>query len=66
MSDYLIKILDVFKDKKTKAKIMLVVNDLKLTRYLFKDFHISEYNKIYQIGKKKSVHLIITNYTKPE
>ncbi|RTL06723.1 hypothetical protein EKK58_04270 [Candidatus Dependentiae bacterium] len=62
MTDYYIKFIDILKDKKTKAKIMLVINDLKILRWLYKDFVKGDYMRIYQASKKKSKHLIITNY----
>ena len=58
----LINILKAMENKKTKAKIMLVINRLKIIEYLFKNFKMEIYNKIYQLGKKKAQHLIITNY----
>jgi site-specific DNA-adenine methylase len=62
MTDYIFKIYDIMKDKKTKCKIMLIINDLKILRRIFQDFIKGDYNKIYQVGKKKMKHLIITNY----
>jgi site-specific DNA-adenine methylase len=61
-TDMPILILDYFKNKKTKCKIMLVVNDIKYIRMLFKDYIKCEYDKIYQIGKRKEKHLVICNY----
>jgi site-specific DNA-adenine methylase len=62
MTDYYAKFYDVLKDKKTKAKIMLIINDLKILRWIYKDFLKGDYNRIYQASKKKMKHLIITNY----
>lgn len=62
MTDIMVKTKEMMKDKKTKAKIMLVINKLDIVKYFFKDFNIFEYEKIYQVGKKKSIHLVITNY----
>ena len=45
-----------------KCKVMLIINRLNLLEYLFKDYIKGEYMRIYQISKKKSIHLIITNY----
>ncbi len=45
-----------------KCKIMIVVNDNELMRFLFDGFIKDTYEKIYQISKKKTMHLIITNY----
>lgn len=46
----------------SKCKIMLIINDLKIIRFIFGDMVKGEYNKVYQMAKKKAVHLIITNY----
>lgn len=62
MTDYYIKFLNILNDKKTKAKIMLIINDLKILRWIYKDYIKGDYNRTYQIGKKKNKHLIITNY----
>ena len=45
-----------------KCKCMLIINDLYILRYIFKNFIKGSYIKIYMIGKKKCRHLIITNY----
>ena len=45
-----------------KCKVLLIINDLEIIRYIFKNFVKGGYNKIYQIGKKRSRHLIICNY----
>ena len=42
--------------------MMFIINDLKILRWLFKDFIKGEYKKIYQIGKREDNHLIISNY----
>jgi site-specific DNA-adenine methylase len=62
VTDMIYKIYEIFNDKTTKAKIMLIINDMKIIRWFFKDFHTEEYDKIYQIAKRKDKHLIITNY----
>lgn len=62
MTSYFFKFLDIFKDKTTKAKIMLIINDLAIIRELYKDFIVGSYEKIYQASKKKMNHLIIANY----
>jgi len=61
-TDFYLKFLEVLKDKKTKAKIMLIINDLKILRVLYKDYIKGDYGKIYQVCKKKARHLIIANY----
>lgn len=61
-TDFYFKFLDILDDTKTKAKIMLVINDLKILRTLYKNYIKSDYNKTYQTSNKKTKHLIITNY----
>ena len=61
-TEIIYKIYELMKDKKTKAKIMFIINDLMILRWLFKDFIKGEYKKIYQIGKREDNHLIICNY----
>lgn len=61
-TNILYEILEVLEDDKTEAKIMLVINDLKILRWLFKKFIKGSYDKIYQISKRKDKILIITNY----
>lgn len=48
--------------KTAKAKIMLIINDNKLNRYIFNDFIVGEYDRVYQVTKRKTKHLIIVNY----
>ena len=45
-----------------KCKVMLIINDLKIIRYIYGDYVKGQNDKIYQLGKRKSRHLIITNY----
>ena len=45
-----------------KCKVLLIINDLEIIRYIFKNFVKGKYNKIYLLGKKRSRHLIICNY----
>ena len=59
-TDYLIDILEMFKS--CKCKIMLVINDLKITRHLFRDYNFIDYVKTYGLSKRKERHLVITNY----
>lgn len=61
-TEIIYKIYEILKDKTTKCKIMLVINDLKILRWLFKDFIKGDYLKIYQVGKRREKHLIICNY----
>ena len=48
--------------KTAKAKIMLIINDNALNRYIFNNYIKGSYIRIYQITKRKNNHLIITNY----
>jgi len=48
--------------KTCKCKVMLVINKLDIITYLFKEFHKIDYIRIYQIGKKKSIHSVFCNY----
>jgi hypothetical protein len=59
-TEYLIDILEMFKS--CKCKIMLVINDLKITRHLFRDYNFIDYVKTYGLSKRKERHLVITNY----
>ena len=62
-NDMTLIIVDILKLlKNSKCKIMLIINKLDILTYLFKDYIKGEYEKIYQISKKKVIHLIITNY----
>ncbi len=61
-TDILCEVLDIFKNENTKAKIMLIINDMKIIRYLFKNYVKDIYERVYQLSKKKTTHLIITNY----
>ena len=45
-----------------KCKVMLIINDLKIIRYIYGDYVKGQYDKIYQLTHRKSRHLIITNY----
>ena len=45
-----------------KAKIMLIINDNALNRYIFNKFIKGSYLRLYQLTKTKSNHLIVTNY----
>jgi site-specific DNA-adenine methylase len=47
----------------SKAKIMLIINKNAITSYLYYDYIRGEYKKTYQWFKRKTKHLIITNYT---
>ena len=55
-----IDILELLKNG--KCKVLLIINKNAINEYIFKDFIKGEYNKIYQITKRITDHLIITNY----
>lgn len=61
-TNIIIDILKLFEDRHVKCKIMLIINDLAIIRYLFKTFIKGSYKRIYQMGKKQMNHLIICNY----
>ena len=48
--------------KECKSKVMLIINKNAITEHLYKDYIRGEYSKLYQLVKKKTKHLIITNY----
>jgi site-specific DNA-adenine methylase len=60
MSDLLCIIREYIKD--CKCKVMLIINDLKINRYIYEGYIKMTYNIIYQISKKQTTHLVITNY----
>ena len=43
------------------AYIVLCLEDNWIIKLLFKDYIKAEYNKKYEMSKKKTTHLIITN-----
>jgi len=45
-----------------KCKVMLVINSNAIIKYIFNGFIKYEYDKTYSASKKKTKHLIITNY----
>ena len=59
-TEILIELLDFMKTCKCKA--MIVINRLKILEWLYKDYIKLNYKKIYQIGKKKNIHIVCTNY----
>lgn len=62
MSDMVIHILNIMNDPKTKAKMMLIINDLKLIRMIYGDLVKGSYSKTYGFSSRKEQHLIIMNY----
>ena len=45
-----------------KCRIMIVINDNAILRYLFDGYIKATYDKLYSISKKKDTLMIITNY----
>ena len=62
MSDIIYKLLEYIKDKKTKAKVMIVINGNHLIKWLYKDFIKAEYIKNYGFSNKIVSHVVICNY----
>jgi len=62
MTMIMVDLLKIIKSDDTKAKIMIIVNDLDLLRYIFNDYIKGDYKRIYQLSKKEDTHLIICNY----
>lgn len=62
MTDILVRIKEIFNNPETKCKIMLIINDLKIIRWLFDGFIKADYIKKYGISRKVEKHLIICNY----
>jgi site-specific DNA-adenine methylase len=57
---YLLDFLEILEN--AKCKIMLIINDLKLIRYLFRDYNMVDYNKTYGMSRRQEKHLVIMNY----
>lgn len=55
-----IDILDFI--KVCKCKCMLIINKNAITEHLYKKYIVGEYDKMYQLTKKKTKHLIVCNY----
>ena len=66
VTDIIYKILEIFRNPLTKAKMMLVINDMKIIRWLFDGYVRGEYKKIYQLSKREDNHLIICNYSEQD
>jgi len=66
VTDIIYKILEIFKNPLTKAKMMLIINDMKIIRWLFDGYIRGEYKKIYQMSKREDKHLIICNYVEED
>lgn len=57
---FYIDILNYF--KKSKCKIMMIVNKSEIMKYLFNDYYKDEYSVMYSISKNKEKLMILTNY----
>ena len=55
-----VDIVDFFNS--AKCKIMLIINKNAITSRLYEKYIVDEYDKIYQMTKKKTKHLVICNY----
>lgn len=53
-------ILDILKKKKNKT--LLIINKSCIIEYLYKKYIKEEYIKLYRMTKKKTFHLIVSNY----
>ena len=49
---------------KMKCKVLLCLEDNWIINLLFKKYITMKYDKIYQMTKKKTTHLIMDNFTK--
>jgi hypothetical protein len=47
-----------------KSCLMLIINNNAITKFIYKDFIIGEYNKEYSYTQNKTIHLIISNKNK--
>jgi len=45
-----------------KCKVMLIINNSEIIKYLFKDYYKGCYNKTYELSKNKEMLNIYTNY----
>lgn len=54
--------VDLVKQLEQPNKILIIINENALTRFLFAKYIKSSYDKTYQYKKTKTKHLILTNY----
>jgi DNA adenine methylase len=47
--------------KVCKCKVIMIINSTAITDYLYEDFIVKKYDFIYQITKKKAIHMIVSN-----
>jgi len=57
---FYVDILEILKNG--KCKIICILNNNKLMKFLYGDYIKSIYDKTYQMTKKKTTHMIITNF----
>lgn len=62
MTDIVYKLFEFIKDKKTKAKVMIVINSNHLIRWIYKDYIKMEYEKKYGLSGRIEKHAVICNY----
>lgn len=56
-------LIDIYDYMETsKSYNMLIINKNAITSHIYKKFIVDEYDKIYQMSKKKTIHLIVCNY----
>lgn len=55
-----IEFVDILKN--AKCKVMIIINSNALTKYLYKDFISTSYQKRYDMTGRITEHLIVTNY----
>lgn len=61
--DNTVMFIDIMKFMSTaKCKVMLIINKNALNEYIFKDFIVGSYDKIYSLSKRHDKLLICTNY----
>lgn len=54
--------VDILNLLKSNCKVLLIINDCAITRELYKDFIKNDYKKIYQYSKKKTQHILVSNF----
>lgn len=55
-----IEILEYF--KKAKCKVMMIINENAITKYIYKDYYKESYLKQYSLSNKYEQLMILTNY----
>lgn len=62
MTNILVDLFKLINDESTKCKIMIVINGLDILKYIFENYIVCSYSRIYQLSKKTMSHIVITNY----